>query len=780
MHESFEIVGKTLPGLEPVLADELAALGARELVPGVRLVSFRGDQRLLYRVNLWCRTAIRFLRPIRSFTATNERELYRGIAAIDWRPYLDVDGSLAIDPVVHNSFCTHSLYAAQLAKDAIVDQFRGRTGRRPSVDLKDPDLRINLHINQNQVTVHLDSSGDSLHKRGYRSEASEAPINEVLAAGILSLTGWDGAMPLVDPMCGSGTFVIEAARLARNIAPGILRPFAFERWKDYDRALHSELDKEARAAVRDGPPVEIVGSDRDARVVEIARQNAGRAGVKNAVRIETADFADLSPPAPPGVLVVNPPYDERMKLEAVASFYRGIGDALKRGFDGYTAFVFTGNLEAAKHIGLRSSQRIRLFNGPIECRLVRYEIRGRAASSVPASLTDGPHAEALASATTPFETTPGRDGPAATAASGAASAAACSVVTAAARTERVREQIEMFANRLRRMSRHWKKWARRQAITCFRVYDRDIPDVPLGIDLYADRLHIAEFERPHARTESEHDEWLRAVVETARSVLDVPPQRVYFKRHRRQRGVWQYPRQADRDDWFEVTEGGHRFIVNLADYLDTGLFLDHRITRSMVQADAAGKRFLNLFGYTGSFTVYAAAGGAASTTTVDLSQNYLDWARRNMERNGFSGPEHRFVCDDALGFLRSAGRSTPALYDLAVVDAPTFSNSKELDYDFDVQRDHVELLELVLAAVSPGGTIYFSTNRRKFRLEENRISGATIQEITGRTVPLDFQRKRPHHCWRMVRDGAAASGCGEASRRGAAQSSSPEQREATP
>jgi len=749
MRDSFEIVGKTLAGLEGVLADELAALGAQNIALGVRLVSFRGDHRLLYRANLWCRTAIRFLKPIHSFPATNERELYDSVAAIDWRQYLDVDGTLAIDPVVHSSFCTHSLYAAQLAKDAIVDQFRGQTGRRPSVDLKAPDLRINLHINQNQVTVHLDSSGDSLHKRGYRTETGEAPINEVLAAGILSLTAWDRRMPLIDPMCGSGTFVIEAARLARNIAPGILRRFAFERWPDYDRALHSELDMEARATARDCPAIEIVGSDRDGRVVAIARQNARCAGVENCIRIETDEFANLLPPAPPGILVVNPPYDERMKVDNIAAFYRRIGDTLKRQFDGYTAFVFTGNLEAAKHIGLRTSQRIPLFNGPIECRLLRYEIRGRAAvsttvldDSATRTLSESPDIEPKIAwqPQITVETTERTE----------IDSTASSIPTTNSAT-RVREQIEMFSNRLRRMSRHWKKWARRQSITCFRVYDRDIPDVPLAIDLYADRLHIAEFERPHTRTESQHDEWLQTIVETARTVLDVPYDRVYFKQHRRQRGAWQYPRQADRDEWFEVTEAGHRFVVNLADYLDTGLFLDHRITRSMVQADATTKRFLNLFGYTGSFTVYAAAGGALSTTTVDLSQNYLDWARRNMTLNGFTGPEHQFVCDDVLNFLREGNTHALPPYDLAVVDPPTFSNSKGLDYDFEVQRDHVQLLELVLAVLTPGGKLYFSTNRRKFRFEQDRIYGAAIREITGQTIPLDFQRKRPHCCWLLTR-----------------------------
>ncbi|MBI3463036.1 MAG: bifunctional 23S rRNA (guanine(2069)-N(7))-methyltransferase RlmK/23S rRNA (guanine(2445)-N(2))-methyltransferase RlmL [Planctomycetes bacterium] len=791
MPESFEIVGKTLAGLEGVLANELAALGARDIVPGLRLVSFRGDRGLLYRVNLWCRTAIRFLRPIHSFPATNETELYDGISAIDWRQYLDVDGSLAIDPVVHNSFCTHSLYAAQLAKDAIVDQFRSRTGRRPSVDLKDPDLRINLHINQNQVTVHLDSSGDSLHKRGYRTEAGEAPISEVLAAGILSLTGWNRATALVDPMCGSGTFVIEAARLARNIAPGILRPFAFERWKDYDRSLHSELDKEARAAVRDHLPFEIVGSDRDDRVVEIARQNARHAGVEASVRFESIDFADLAPPDPPGVLVVNPPYDERMKVHAIASFYRRIGDTLKQRFDGYTAFVFSGNLEAAKHVGLRTSRRIALFNGPIECRLLRYEIRGRVVAPTTAPGGAGlardqgivvhaarvhsskepragrPHHMAEAIATLVGgepdggagptdlapETTENDPPPVETTADPGGTAASCSVATQSV-DGRVSHQFEMFSNRLRRMGRHWKKWAKRQGITCFRVYDRDIPDVPLAIDIYGDRLHVAEFERPHARTESEHTDWLRAMVETARSVLDVPHERVYFKQHRRQRGAWQYSRQADHDEYFEVTEAGHRFLVNLADYLDTGLFLDHRITRSMVQTDAAGKRFLNLFGYTGSFTVYAAAGGASSTTTVDLSQNYLDWTLRNMGLNGFNGPEHQFVCDDGLCFLQTAARSNQPLYDLAVVDPPTFSNSKGLRHDFDVQRDHVHLLELVLSILSPGGRIYFSTNRRKFRFEQDRIPGVLVREFTGQTVPLDFQRKRPHRCWELTRTGS--------------------------
>jgi putative N6-adenine-specific DNA methylase len=373
MTDSFQIVAKTLGGLEHLLAEELAALGAERIQTGSRLVHCRGDQRLLYRANLWCRTAIRLLKPIHAFTASNESALYEGVQAADWRQYLDTDSSLAIDPIVRSSFCTHSLYAAQLAKDAIVDQFRARTGRRPSVDLDDPGLRIHLYMYRNQVTLFLDSSGDSLHLRGYRAEAVEAPLNEVLAAGLVRLSGWDGSGTFFDPMCGSGTLVIEAAQRARNIAPGLLRHFAFERWRDYDRALHAAIVAEAETAKRDSP-ARIVGSDRDERAVAIARQNLRRAGLADGVVIELADFFDRPVPPAPGTLVMNPPYDERIAVRDVVQLYRRIGDTLKRRYAGYTAFLFTGNLEAARHIGLRTSRRVVLFNGPIECRLLRYEM----------------------------------------------------------------------------------------------------------------------------------------------------------------------------------------------------------------------------------------------------------------------------------------------------------------------------------------------------------------------------------------------------------------------
>jgi len=750
----FPLHAKTLSGLEHVLAAELTDLGADDVQPGHRLVTFAGDQRLMVRANLACRTAIRILKPIASFPARDERALYDGVRQIDWSQFLDADSSLAIDPVVWSSFCTHSLFVAQLAKDAIVDQFREATGRRPSVDRDRPDLRINIHLVENAATVYLDSSGDSLHLRGYRKQAGEAPIGEVLAAGILRLIGWDRQSTLLDPMCGSGTFCIEAALWARNIAPGVIRRrYGFQTWKDYDKALHAAVLAELRQREIPSLPFPIVGSDIDAAVLALARENARRAGVAADIGFDVANVECCQPPTPTGTVIMNPPYDERLKVDQIASFYARLGDTFKQRLAGYTAWVLSGNLDAAKQIGLRPSRKIRLFNGPLECRLLRFDIYAgtrRPPPDVqpprPADNDDDAIAEGdvETAAETPVAEPPAAASPARPA---AVPREPLSV------PPRWRDQAAMFRNRLDRMGKHWRKWARRQGITCFRLYDRDIPDVPLAIDWYEGQLHVAEFVRPHDRSEAEHRVWLDFIVQTAAEALGVDPDsQTFLKRRERQRGKSQYERQDDAGQLREVHEGGHTFLVNLSDYLDTGLFLDHRQTRAMVQADAAGKRFLNLFGYTGSFTVYAAAGGAATTTTVDLSNTYLQWARRNLRRNGLDGPSHQFVRDDAAAFLRHRAARREPPFDLAVVDPPTFSNSKRLTGVWDVQQQHAELLLRLLEQMSPGGKVYFSTNLRRFKLDEQVLRHVAVREITAQTIPPDFRNKRIHRCWTLVKE----------------------------
>jgi 23S rRNA G2069 N7-methylase RlmK/C1962 C5-methylase RlmI len=310
-------------------------------------------------------------------------------------------------------------------------------------------------------------------------------------------------------------------------------------------------------------------------------------------------------------------------------------------------------------------------------------------------------------------------------------------------------QAEEFGNRLRKLARHLRRWPTKRGITCYRIYERDIPEVPLVVDRYEDALHIAEFERPHDRTPAEHADWLDYMVRAAAEALETPRELVFVKHRRRQRGAAQYEAVDDRRALRVVQEGGLKFQVNLSDYVDTGLFLDHRITRSMVRDAARGASFLNLFAYTGSFTVYAAAGGAEQTTTVDLRPSHLEWAEENLRLNGLAGPAHRMIAADARDYLVSL--SGKPRFDLAVVDPPTFSNSKRGVDDWDVQQDHAELLAETLNQMKPGGVVFFSTNSRRFKFEEAAIEGATWREITKQTIPEDFRNKRIHRCWRIVK-----------------------------
>jgi putative N6-adenine-specific DNA methylase len=374
--DNFNMIATTLSGLEEVLAAELQALEMEYIKVGNRAVSFSGTLRQLYEANLWCRTAIRILKPIRVFKARNERDLYEQVQKTNWAEVFDLEQTFAIDAVVSHSTFEHSLFVAQLTKDAIVDQFRQATGERPSVDRIRPDVRLNLHMHENMVTLSLDSSGDSLHRRGYRLQTNVAPLNEVLAAGILSLTGWDKRSTLIDPMAGSGTFLIEAALMAQNIAPGIFRrdPFGFESWKDYNGELFEMVWKTAEAKEKREPQATIIGYDIDPDYVLAARKNIENAGLNHVIKVEMADFFETKAPAEQGVVVMNPPYNERIVSDDIHALYKQIGDTLKNNYQGFDAFVFTGNLDAAKSIGLKASRRTPLYNGSIDCRLLKYEL----------------------------------------------------------------------------------------------------------------------------------------------------------------------------------------------------------------------------------------------------------------------------------------------------------------------------------------------------------------------------------------------------------------------
>ena len=371
----FRMVAKTYFGAEDLLAAELNELGASDILKGTRAVEFKGDLAMLYKANLWCRTALRILKPVTSFPAASEQQLYDEVKKIDWSQYLQVNQTLAIDAVVNYSNLSHTMYIAQKAKDAIADQFREKAGERPSVSLDNPDLRINIHIYRDMASLSFDSSGESLHKRGYRDETNEAPLNEALAAGLIMLSGWDKKSNFIDFMCGSGTILIEAALLAKNIPPGIFRDsYAFEKWKDFDAELWRQVISEAKEKELRKFDFKITGTDRSVQTLNIARQNVINAGVSDLVELHQIPFEVYTPSPGPGTVIINPPYGERLAEDNINALYKEIGDYLKKKFGGYQAWVLTSNREAAKSIGLHPSRKIQLYNGALECRFLKFEL----------------------------------------------------------------------------------------------------------------------------------------------------------------------------------------------------------------------------------------------------------------------------------------------------------------------------------------------------------------------------------------------------------------------
>lgn len=372
--DKFDCTAKTVAGLEEVLANELKALGAQNITPGIRNVKFTADKELVYKGNISLRTCLKILVPIKTFTARNEHDLYRLVRDVDWSEYMDDFQTIAIDAAVSGDYFDHSQYVTYKVKDAIVDQFRDKSGKRPSVDLDRPDLRINVHINKDQITLSLDSSGDSLHKRGYRVGRHMAPLNEVLAAGLVLLSGWDGKSEFCDPMCGSGTIPIEAGLYAYNMAPnGHRTQFGFSTWKDYDFELLDKIKAEAKAneIAFDG---EIWGSDKTEQAVRSAKENVVSAGLGGKVEISRERFQYSSPITENGVMIINPPYGERLVEADILELYSLVGDTLKQHYTGFDAWILSSNKEAMKNIGLKTSKKLTLYNGQLECKFHGFSL----------------------------------------------------------------------------------------------------------------------------------------------------------------------------------------------------------------------------------------------------------------------------------------------------------------------------------------------------------------------------------------------------------------------
>jgi 23S rRNA (guanine2445-N2)-methyltransferase / 23S rRNA (guanine2069-N7)-methyltransferase len=711
-------------GLSDLLAGELKALGAVEVRGLSGGVYFQGTLEVAYRACLWSRVASAVLLELGRFEAGTPDELYGGVRGIDWREHIAPGATLACEFTSTQSPFQHGQFAMLRTKDAIVDQLREARGARPSIDTADADVRVHVHAQRRQVTVSVNLAGESLHQRGYRTRGGVAPLKENLAAGILLRAGWpemarEGAA-FVDPLCGSGTFVIEAALIARDIAPGLLRRrFGFEGWSGHDAVAWQRLKTEAVSrrleSATHGP---IRGSDQEARSVRMALENLDRAGLTRIVHVEKRELDRLERPVEGiGLLCTNPPYGERLGEEqALEPLYRELGRKLREQFAGWRAVVLTANTELGRAIGIRARRVHTLWNGPIECRLLRFDVESRWFESERAA--------------------PG-------------------TILREAEAARARPGAQMFANRLQKNLRELERWAKQHDVSCYRLYDADMPEYAFAIDLYQNEgrwLYVQEYQAPRTvdpkAVRARRDEALSVLPE----LFGIPLERIHFRTRRKHKRGEQYAKRSQVGAFHRVREGGLEFLVNFTDYQDTGLFLDHRPTRALIRERAAGERFLNLFAYTGSATVYAAAGGARSTLSVDLSNTYLDWARRNLELNQFAGRTHQLLRADCRRWLEeqaALGERGPR-YGLIFLDPPTFSHSKSMSEVLDVQRDHVRLITLASQLLTPQGRLLFSTNAERFRLDHEALGSLEIEDLTARSIPRDFVRhSRIHQCFEI-------------------------------
>lgn len=700
-------------GVEPVLVEELRGLGAADAHERRGGVEFSADLALAYRACLWTRTAARVLRPIARAEVADADALYAAVAALPWETHVPRAGTIAVDVSGSSAGLTHSRFAVQRVKDGIVDRMREQFGSRPNVERERPDVRVHCHLHAGTAEISIDLSGEALHRRGYRTPGMPAPLKENLASALLLKCDWPAIAEtggaFLDPMCGSGTLLIEAAWIAANIAPGLLRTYwGFTGWLGHDEQLWATLLDEARGARR---PLEtlapIVGFDSDPTMLRATRIHAQNAGVLEAITVECRELGSGKAPAVGGLVLTNPPYGERMgEVEELEPLYAALGDWLKTECAGWKAGVLTGNPDLGKRMGLRAKRTNAFYNGAIECRLLQFAVES--------------------------EYFVDRE---------AAAARQRERVMADARAA----GADAFANRLRKNLRHLSRWARREGVESFRVYDRDLPEYALAVDLYAGRwVHVQEYAPPKSVPAERAFERLEHALALIPEALEVAPEDIFVKTRQRQKGEGQYEKLAATGAFHEVCEGPARLLVNFTDYLDTGLFLDHRPIRAWIRENAKDKSFLNLFAYTGTATVHAALGGASSAVTVDMSRTYLDWARRNMALNGFTGERWQFVQANCLRWLEKAKGN----FDLIFMDPPTFSNSARMEGVLDIQRDHVALIRSTMRLLADNGTLIFSNNFRGFKLDTEALADFNIEDITSRTVPPDFARNPGiHHTW---------------------------------
>ncbi|WP_022939757.1 bifunctional 23S rRNA (guanine(2069)-N(7))-methyltransferase RlmK/23S rRNA (guanine(2445)-N(2))-methyltransferase RlmL [Psychromonas hadalis] len=772
----------TAKGLAPLLEAELREMGIETPKQMSGGVSFEGSLEQGYQVCLWSRFASRVLLKLSEFKVITTLDLYLGCSNIPWEEHFDINSTFSVDFSGANDEIRNTQFGALKIKDAIVDRFRKKFDeQRPNVEKRDSDIRFNGRLWKDKVSIYLDLSGSPLHLRGYRTIAGEAPLRETLAAGIVKRSGWKGEA-LLDPMCGSGTLIIEAAMMALNIAPGSMRSrFGFEKWKKHDdecwKALKTSAQVYGKRAVKDCTE-KFFASDLSQEMIRIAKQNAQRAGVAELIEFSVQDAKKVlpAPELETGLLISNPPYGERLGgFSDTITLYTELGAHFKDAFAGWNLSMFAMDTELLSCLGMRAGKSFKFFNGPIECVLKNYRISPkRNVEAVLAPVVESSndkvykdnnedkyakrsqkHSENTekVEAINPWTMGRGEEGQGDEAENvdsfEMGQETESEIVFKEAQQIKPAIYSEAFANRLTKNLKKIEKWAKRENVECYRMYDADLPEYNVAIDRYGEYIIIQEYRAPKEIELGKVRRRFLDVVSTVRYMLNISDDKLVIKVRERQKGRKQYERLDAKKQSLIMHEGQAKLIVNLQDYLDTGLFLDHRPIRLQIAKMAQGKDFLNLFCYTATASVHAALGGAKSTTSVDMSNTYLAWGEKNFAENGIKG-KHQFIQQDCIKWLQHAHE----MYDLIFIDPPTFSNSKRMKEIFDVQDDHVSLLTDASKRLNDGGEIIFSNNKRNFKLDVEAIKalGFYIKDISKASIPEDFKRNQKiHQCFILTK-----------------------------
>ena len=714
--------------LEPLLASELEALGADNIKQTVAGVSFSCTPLDIYSICLHSRIANRVLKPLSSGAVESDANLYDLASRVRWVDLFEPWQTFFIDFIGTNDVIRNSQFGAQRVKDAIVDQFVGKTGKRPAIDKHDADVRVQVRLARNKAHFSLDLSGDSLHKRGYRKLQGEAPLKENLAAAILLRSGWANMSNkggiLIDPMCGSGTFLIEGALIALDIAPGVYRNrFGFEGLKDFDQEYWLKVRADAVAhknQALETANFEYRGYDIEYKVLDAAEANVIEAGLSKFIKLMRKPVNEFKKPTHKqfenGLVICNPPYGERLgEVESLKSDYRQMARAFKTELPGWTFGVFTGNPELGREMRLRPKNKYKMFNGRIESTLLLFDLKGSDTTL-------------RYDAVDQFEESGDINAP-------------------------LSEGAQMVFNRLQKNDKKLKAWRLREEVGSYRIYDADIPEYSAAIDVYenvdSDKyIHIQEYQAPKTIDNHKAQKRFKEIQQAVFQYFQVGPDHVSCKLRKRNRGTDQYQKQIDHTQKIEliVEENNAKYLVNLTEYLDTGLFLDHRPLRRQIAQSINGKSFLNLFCYTGTATVLAAVAGASESISVDMSNRYLEWAKHNLSLNYIRSNKHQLVRADCLKWLAQCRRG----FDVIFLDPPSFSNSKKMDGVLDIQRDHEVLIQRCVEILKPGGILYFSTNLRSFKLNESLQSLYHVMNISHETIDPDFEKNiKIHQCWHI-------------------------------